>query len=840
MTDPAPSGYISGTQPFAGAATDSGSGIANVQFQYRPSSGGAWVTACTSTSSPYGCSSDTTALADGLYDFRALATDNAGNTMASTTFSSRRIDNTAPTVTMNDPGAYLSGTISTTASAADAGGVASVAIQRRTTPAGAWSTICTDTTAPYSCSLDTTTLTSGTNYDFQAIATDNAGRQTTSAAVTSRMVDNAAPTSVTLTNPGSPLSGIVALAGAATDAQSGVATVTMQYSPAGAGTWSTACVATTSPYSCSFDTTALGDAVYDFRSVAADRAGNTTASATTANIRVDNLAPTVTMTDPGQYLRGTITAGATASDGGGIANVKIEYRTSPAGTWTASCTDTTSPYSCSLNTTTLTDGLYDFRATATDNAGRVTVSSVVSSRRIDNTLPTGVTLTNPGSPLKGTIGFTAAASDTGGSGIATVAVQYLNGGTWTTVCTASSSPYNCNGDTTTIPDGSYSFRSLATDAAGNQTASSTIASRVVDNTAPIVTMGDPGYLVGTKTLTATASDGAGAGVTSVKIQYKPTSGSTWVDVCTDATSPYSCSLDTTTLTDNTQYDLRAIATDGASWSTTSTVVAGKLVDNTAPTITLTNPGSPIRASVALASTAADTGSGIASVMYQYKLSSGSTWSAACTGSSSPWGCSWASTGVPDDAYDLRAIATDAAGNQTTSAAVTNRVVDNFQSPTGTDVQAFDAGGTAGKMQVNDYIKFTFSEPVAPGSILSGWNGTSGTSVVVRVDNFASADRLSVWNGTDAALTNLTTDSATSGVSLFGNYTGGGVKFNATMTMSGSTITVTFNSIRSGGVPPGAVSAQTMQWAPSSGATDLAGHAIGTGTITESGAVDQDF
>src|SRR5439155_18108587 len=149
-----------------------GSGVASVRFQSRPSSGGLSLAACTDTTSPYGCSVDTTLITDSLYDFQALATDNAGNTTASTIYTNRRIDNTAPSVTMNDPGANLRATVSLTASASDGGGIANVVIQRRPNGGSPWTTICTDTTSPYSCSLNTTTLTDGL-YDFQAIATDN-------------------------------------------------------------------------------------------------------------------------------------------------------------------------------------------------------------------------------------------------------------------------------------------------------------------------------------------------------------------------------------------------------------------------------------------------------------------------------------------------------------------------------------------------------------------------------------------------------------------------------------------------------------------------------------------
>ena len=57
---------------------------------------------CSDTTSPYACSYDTSALADGQYDFRSLATDNAGNTGTSTVYSGPIVDNTALSATMTD------------------------------------------------------------------------------------------------------------------------------------------------------------------------------------------------------------------------------------------------------------------------------------------------------------------------------------------------------------------------------------------------------------------------------------------------------------------------------------------------------------------------------------------------------------------------------------------------------------------------------------------------------------------------------------------------------------------------------------------------------------------
>jgi hypothetical protein len=203
--------------------------------------------------------------------------------------------------------------------------------------------------------------------------------------------DAVAPGGVTIADPGSPLHLTVTLSGTATDTGSGVASVQMQVAPAGSSSWTTACTDTTSPYACSFDTTSVNDGLYDVRAVATDVAGNATTSAVVANRRIDNTGPSVSVNDPGAYVRGTITVSAAASDAGsGMVSVAIQRAPTGSTTWTTICTDTTSAYSCSLNTTTLADGGYDFRAIATDAVGNATTSAVLANRVVDNTGPTGV------------------------------------------------------------------------------------------------------------------------------------------------------------------------------------------------------------------------------------------------------------------------------------------------------------------------------------------------------------------------------------------------------------------------------------------------------------------
>ena len=83
-----------------------------VDFERRPAGGGSWVTIASDTTTPWGTSLDTTALADGLYDFRVIATDATGHTGTSPIRANVRVDNTTPSGSLATPanGATVGGT----------------------------------------------------------------------------------------------------------------------------------------------------------------------------------------------------------------------------------------------------------------------------------------------------------------------------------------------------------------------------------------------------------------------------------------------------------------------------------------------------------------------------------------------------------------------------------------------------------------------------------------------------------------------------------------------------------------------------------------------------------
>lgn len=383
------------------------------------------------------------------------------------------------------------------------------------------------------------------------------------------------PPTVAVTASASPLKGVATITAAASDADSGIASVTIQRAAAGGSAWSTICTTTSAPFSCDWNTASVDDGAHDLRAVAVDKAGNSTTSATT-RVTVAN-ALTVVLARPGDILRGTVSTTTTVSNAATVTpSVRVEY--APAGTtsWTTFCTVAAAPYTCSASTTSLANRAYDFRSVAV--AGSATYpSAVVANVLVDNLAPT-VTMTDPGTPLKGTKTFSATAADAH-SGVAQVVVQAGIGGSWSELCTVTTAPYSCSVDTSTLANGTYGFRAIATDKAGHSTTSAVVANRVVQNTVSSVTLTAPStHLRGNVTLAATAT--STGTISSVKIQRSIAGAASWTDICTDTTSPYTCSFATAQVADGT-YDLRAVVTDSEGRATASPVVTNRIVDNTA-------------------------------------------------------------------------------------------------------------------------------------------------------------------------------------------------------------------------------------------------------------------
>lgn len=387
------------------------------------------------------------------------------------------------------------------------------------------------------------------------------------------------PPTVTVTAPGPSVSGTVTVKTSPADADSGIARVVVEGRPVGASSWQQICTVTAAPWTCSLQTAGLPDGAYEVRARATDRAGLETVSAVVRTTVANRAA--VTLTAPASVVRGSVNLGADVREIGALPHtVRIE-RAAAGGSFTTLCGNLSSPYACSWDTTAVAAGPHQLRAVVLDAAGRVVATSAVVTLTVDNVAPT-VSLTDPGSPIKGTRPFAVTATDAH-SGVTRVVVQAApvgsgtGTGAWRDLCTSTQSPWSCSVDTTALADGYWSFRAVATDAAGNSTTSAVVGTRLVENTAPAVAVDvRAGTLAGTVPVRATAT--SAAGVTSVKLQVRRTGAATWTDLCTDTAAPWSCDWNTLT-TANGSHELRAEMRDALNRTVVSTVVA-RTVTNT--------------------------------------------------------------------------------------------------------------------------------------------------------------------------------------------------------------------------------------------------------------------
>ncbi|WP_223629544.1 Ig-like domain-containing protein [Thermomonas beijingensis] len=148
---------------------------------------------------------------------------------------------------------------------------------------------------------------------------------------------------------------------------------------------------TAAAYSMTLDSTTLANGSHSLTAKAFGAAGNSATSTAVgfsiSNTTADTTAPTVSASEAG--TSGTITLSATASDNVGVS--KVEFYVDGA----LNGTDTTSPYSITLNSTTLGNGSHTMTAKAYDAASNIGTSSAVAFS-IDNTAPAVERIVNGG------------------------------------------------------------------------------------------------------------------------------------------------------------------------------------------------------------------------------------------------------------------------------------------------------------------------------------------------------------------------------------------------------------------------------------------------------------
>lgn len=512
------------------------------------------------------------------------------------------IDGVVPTVSLTAPsnGSTASSTVSLTATASDVGtGLAGVQFRVGTTSIGA-----EDTSSPYTASWNSTAVADG-SYTLHAVARDVAGNYATSSVTIT--VDNTAPAApgtpdlVASSDTGNSNSDNITASTTPQFTSSCITGSTVRFYQGGSTLIGTAtCSATSSATIISSTTFTSGSHVVTARQ--SDAVGNQSVASTGLTVTIDSVAPAISITVPidGSYGFGTISLVASSSDSiSSIYGVLFRNVNSGAQIGTE---DTTSPYVVSWDTTSTIDGSTVVRATATDIAGNTASTTVTVI--VDNTAPAAptsldlATLSDTGAST--TDNFTSDVTpdiSTSCENSATVRL-YRAGSTLIGSGTCSSGAVTIT--SSTLAEGAHTITSLQTDLAGNTSSASAALSITIDNaTGPSVSLTSPttGATVnGTISIDATATDALTSVVGVLFSHGTTTIGSE------DTSSPYSVSLDTTTLTDGA-YTLNAVARDivgNYSTSTISVTISNAVTasdsgatQSSGPTAYSTAPSSPI-------------------------------------------------------------------------------------------------------------------------------------------------------------------------------------------------------------------------------------------------------
>src|SRR5437867_423054 len=204
----------------------------------------------------------------------------------------------------------------------------------------------------------------------------------------------------------------------------------------------------------------------------------------------------------------------------------------------------------------------------------------------------------------------------------------------------------------------------------------------------------------------------------------------------DATAPYSISWNTNTI-ENGSHTLTAIARDilGVQWRSDPVTVT-VFNDTTPPTVSITSPanGATVRSTVSVTANASDN---VGVVGVQFTLDGANLGAEDTT---VPYAVSWNTTTATNGSHTLTAVARDAAGNRTTSVAVTV-TVSNATPPTITGFTP--ASGPVGTGVTISGTNFTGTTAVNFNGLSASFTVNSATSIQATVPAGATSGPIGV-------------------------------------------------------------------------------------------------
>ncbi len=418
-------------------------------------------------------------------------------------------------------------------------------------------------------------------------------------------------------------------------------------------------------YQLPWDTTGLTAGNHTLSLYAIDNSTTQTLLSPPITVDVGPAYPTIALTAPIPYtfVSGTVNLASTTSVAIGSASVAYTVDNAPV----------TTPW----NSRSVTDGSHTIVATVTDGRGKTATASAVVT--VDNTAPTAsITAPVSGGYVNDSLPVSTSASDAYG----VKSVQYMVGGTLvgspiTTPDTPGGYTYSTTidldhflllGQTVKLNNGPYTLTAIVTDNAGNVKLAQ-VPFNIGNAPLSAATVTAPAngtYATKTTTVTATATGGTGPFTGTLLVDGVATSVVPTVNANTLTFAWNSASLA------DGSHTLSVSISDSTAAKVTSTPVT-VTVDNTAPSTYLITPvaNTVFNGTMPVSAHASDA-YGIKSV--QYAIDGTPSGTALTTPDAGTGGYTYSAllnvASLANGAHSLTDIATDNAGNVTTSAPVT--------------------------------------------------------------------------------------------------------------------------------------------------------------------------
>jgi hypothetical protein len=408
------SGNYSGSVVFNVTITDAGIGVSYLFFNVSNATEVA-VVGVAENATRYSGSLNTVGLADGLYNVTVYANDTLNNLNSTVKVLNIVVDNTVPVVAanaINSPVSYnnytnlTAGMFVLNVTLTDA--LSGINYVFFNVTSGTVSTVFAGTaenTTRYSKVVDSKALLADGLYNVTVYANDSAGKLNATSAVVSVRVDNTGPAIILAT----PVSGgnystsVIFNASVGDAGINNVSYVFFNITNATAA-WSKVVVAvvqnTTLYWNSTYNPSALADGLYNVTVYANDTLNNVNSSVVALNIRIDRASPTsISLSSPGargnySEYSGLIIFNVSLVDS--VAGVNYVFfnvtNGSVQNTTVVGTRENATRYSGSLNTTVLPDGVYNVTVYANDSSGNLNSTATVLNIVVDNTRPTGLSM----------------------------------------------------------------------------------------------------------------------------------------------------------------------------------------------------------------------------------------------------------------------------------------------------------------------------------------------------------------------------------------------------------------------------------------------------------------